>query len=166
MLCECQPSPELLSHDRVVFNRVNATVCPFQQIFWPNRRRPFRFVRMGDRVNHASFECRLPNFLPETLTHFETASIAPGEAKTESDFEAYIQQRLLQGSLNVYAEAHQQLDRILLPVVMRFADGNQLQAARFLGIARQTLRTKLRELGLHVTRSLETGDEFKGGGEE
>ena len=33
------------------------------------------------------------------------------------------------------------------------------QAAKMLGIARQTLRQKLRELGLHVTHSIETEDE-------
>ncbi len=36
--------------------------------------------------------------------------------------------------------------------------GNQQQAARLLGIARQTLRQKLRDLGLHVTHSVEADE--------
>jgi DNA-binding protein Fis len=47
------------------------------------------------------------------------------------------------------------LDRVLLKHVLDYTGGNQHQAARLLGIARQTLRLKLRELGLHVTHSIE-----------
>jgi len=35
---------------------------------------------------------------------------------------------------------------------MKYTRGNQQQAALLLGIARQTLRLKLRDLGLSVTR--------------
>jgi two-component system nitrogen regulation response regulator GlnG len=41
---------------------------------------------------------------------------------------------------------------------MEFTHGNQNQAARLLGIARQTLRQKLRDLGLHVTHSVEADE--------
>ena len=34
--------------------------------------------------------------------------------------------------------------------MLRFTEGNQLRAAQLLGIARQTLRTKLRDLGVTV----------------
>ena len=40
-------------------------------------------------------------------------------------------------------------------LVLGFTGGNQHQAARLLGIARQTLRVKLRDLGLQVTHSVE-----------
>ena len=51
-----------------------------------------------------------------------------------------------------------ELDRFILPLVLRSTGGGQLQAARVLGIARRTLRLRLRELGLSVTKSVE-GDE-------
>ena len=38
---------------------------------------------------------------------------------------------------------------MLLPVVMEHTRGNQFQAARILGLARQTLRRRLRDL--HIT---------------
>jgi two-component system nitrogen regulation response regulator GlnG len=58
----------------------------------------------------------------------------------------------------VYQEAHRQLDRLLLPLVLGSTDGNKLQAARLLGIARKTLRLRLRALGLSDPLSAE-GDE-------
>jgi two-component system nitrogen regulation response regulator GlnG len=66
-----------------------------------------------------------------------------------------IRQRLASDVGDLYAETHRQLDRLLLPRVLEFTHGNQLQAALLLGIARQTLRVKLRDLGLSVTRSVE-----------
>jgi two-component system nitrogen regulation response regulator GlnG len=39
---------------------------------------------------------------------------------------------------------------------VQFTDGNQHQAARLLGIARQTLRQKLRDLGLSISHSVQT----------
>jgi DNA-binding protein Fis len=58
----------------------------------------------------------------------------------------------------LYADTHRQVDRHLLPRVLDYTGGNQYQAARLLGIARQTLRQKLRDLGLHVTQALEADD--------
>ena len=44
------------------------------------------------------------------------------------------------------------------PMVLEHTQGNQRQAARILGVARKTLRDKLRELGITIQRSLELGD--------
>jgi DNA-binding NtrC family response regulator len=38
------------------------------------------------------------------------------------------------------------------------SSGNQQEAARRLGVARQTLRRRLTELGLHLTRRLEADE--------
>ncbi len=51
-------------------------------------------------------------------------------------------------------EAHRQLDRLLLARVLNETGGNQQQAARRLGVGRETLRRRLRELGLHINRQL------------
>jgi two-component system nitrogen regulation response regulator GlnG len=68
----------------------------------------------------------------------------------ESGLEAFIRRRLGPGAADLYAEAHREVDHILLPRVLEYTRGNQFQAARLLGIARQTLRRKVRELGLTV----------------
>ena len=51
------------------------------------------------------------------------------------------------------------MDRILLARVLEYTGGNQHQAAQLLGIARQTLRVKLRDLDLHVMHSVEAGED-------
>jgi two-component system nitrogen regulation response regulator GlnG len=41
---------------------------------------------------------------------------------------------------------------MLLGLALRHTGGNQVQAARLLGISRQTLRAKARELGVSMAR--------------
>ena len=59
---------------------------------------------------------------------------------------------------DLYAEIHRELDRLVLPRVLEHTGGNQARAAVLLGIARRTLRTKLGELGLQVTRTVGAGE--------
>ena len=77
----------------------------------------------------------------------------------DPDLEAFIRLCLASGEGDLYAETHRQVDRLLLTRVLEDTGGNQLQAARRLGIARETLRRRLSELGLHVTRSAEVGED-------
>jgi len=87
------------------------------------------------------------------------AAAMAASAQTQFDFDAYIRARLDAGTSDLHGEVHLQLDRILLPAALRFVNGNQLHAARILGIARQTLRNRLRELGLTIHRSIEKSQE-------
>jgi len=80
-----------------------------------------------------------------------------GAARDVESFEEFIRRRLEAGATDLHAEAHLQFDRVLLPMVLRHTDGSQQQAAKVLGIARQTLRARLRELDMSVTRSVENG---------
>ena len=71
----------------------------------------------------------------------------------ESGVETFvIRQRVGSDVRDLYAETHRQVDRLLLPRVLEHTRGNLQQAALLLGIARQTLRLKLRDLGLSVPR--------------
>ena len=70
-----------------------------------------------------------------------------------------IRQRVEPDVRDLYADAHRQLDRLLLARVLEHTRGNVQQAALLLGIARQTLRIKLRELGLSVTRTVEAEED-------
>jgi two-component system nitrogen regulation response regulator GlnG len=97
--------------------------------------------------------------LPESLRVPPDPTTDPAPAAEPAfSFEAFILRRLEEGSTAVSAEAHQQLDRLLLRLALRHTRGNQAQAARVLGISRQTVRAKTREHGLDVTASAE-GDE-------
>jgi two-component system nitrogen regulation response regulator GlnG len=121
---------------------------------WPGNIRELQSV-LKQSLLRASGPVLLPAFLPELPG-------GPGETDTQAaanvGLEAFVRQRLVPDGTDLYAESHRQMDRLLLPIVLEFTGGNQYQAARLLGIARQTLRQKLRDLGLHVTHAVEADD--------
>src|SRR5207245_990309 len=99
----------------------------------------------------------LPDEPSETAAgHYSVRRPAADESH---NLEAFIKHQLSSECRDLYAEAHGHLDRILLARVLEFTGGNQHQAARLLGIARQTLRIKLRDRGLHVAHSVEADED-------
>ena len=65
-----------------------------------------------------------------------------------------IQRAIESGAENLYAMTLEQMERELLIRVLRHTGGNQLQAARILGIARGSLRSKIRALGIGIDRNV------------
>jgi len=120
---------------------------------WPGNVRELQSV-LKQALLQASGTILLPIFLPELSGGSGESGSAP-PAGANFDLETFIRQRLGPDAQNLYADTHHQLDRLLLPSVLDYTGGNQHQAARLLGIARQTLRQKLRDLGLRVTQSVE-----------
>jgi two-component system nitrogen regulation response regulator GlnG len=51
------------------------------------------------------------------------------------------------------------MERVLLARILQHTGGNQVQAARILGITRGSLRTKIRDLGITIARTVAAGDE-------
>jgi DNA-binding NtrC family response regulator len=120
---------------------------------WPGNVRELQSV-LKQAILRAHGPVLLPDFLPEfpEAPGKPAAPVAlPGGSL---DPEAFIHQRLGPDARDLYAEAHRELDRLLLPRVLEYTGGNQHRAALLLGIARQTLRVKLSEVGLHVTHSV------------
>jgi len=120
---------------------------------WPGNVRELQSV-LKQALLQASGPILLPIFLPD-LSEAPSETAARAQTGSDLELEALIHRRLTPDCNNLYAETHLELDRFLLARVLDYTDGNQHQAARLLGIARQTLRVKLRELGLHVTHSVE-----------
>ena len=118
---------------------------------WPGNIRELQSV-LKQALLQASGTVLLPAFLPEALGSVgETAP--PATTGDDAGVETFIiRQRLASDVRDLYAESHRQLDRFLLPRVLEFAAGSQQQAAILLGIARNTLRLKIRELGLSAAR--------------
>jgi two-component system nitrogen regulation response regulator GlnG len=119
---------------------------------WPGNVRELQSV-LKQALLHAHGPVLLPDFLPElTEAPGKPASpVAPAGSGFEP--EAFLRQRLGPDSRDLYEEIHRELDRLVLPRVLEHTAGNQVRAAVLLGIARQTLRMKLNDLGLHVSRS-------------
>ena len=124
---------------------------------WPGNIRELQST-LKQALLQASGSILLPAFLPELSGKPNESNPAPPVA-AELGLEAFIRERLVPDADDLYAETHRQVDRLLLLRVLEFTGGNQHQAARLLGIARQTLRVKLRDLGLSVSLSVETGEE-------
>jgi two-component system nitrogen regulation response regulator GlnG len=115
---------------------------------WPGNIRELQGV-LKQAILQASGPVLIPAFLPESLGGPPEPDAGPvPEMEDDFSFASFILRRLQEGSTTLSAEAHQQLDRLLLRLALRHTRGNQVQAARVLGISRQTLRSKIREFGL------------------
>jgi two-component system nitrogen regulation response regulator GlnG len=91
----------------------------------------------------------VPAFLPAAIQ----AGTLP-KPPPVADLERYVQERLQAGSQDLYAESLALMERQLLTQVLRYTQGNQLQAAKLLGITRGSLRTKIRALGITIERAV------------
>jgi two-component system nitrogen regulation response regulator GlnG len=122
---------------------------------WPGNIRELQGV-LKQSLLQATGTVLFPAFLPESL-RVPPEPAAAQVAGTEADFsfEAFIRRRLQEGSTALSAEAHHLLDRLLLRLALRYTRGNQVQAARLLGISRQTLRAKSRGFALTISGSAE-----------
>ncbi|HEY2585640.1 MAG TPA: sigma-54 dependent transcriptional regulator [Tepidisphaeraceae bacterium] len=121
---------------------------------WPGNIRELQSV-VKQALLHATGGVLLPTFLPE-LSSAEGAKATPSGAEFDKGWatlRGFIRQRFAIGSTDLNAEAQLEVDRILLPAVLEFTDGNQVQAARILGISRQTLRQRLRSIGRSVVKT-------------
>src|SRR4051812_28607096 len=121
---------------------------------WPGNVRELQSV-LKQALLRAHGPVLLPEYLPE-LPEAPAAPVASGGGGF--DPEAFLRRRLGPDSRDLYAEVHRELDRLVLPRVLEHTGGNQARAAALLGIARHTLRTKLGELGLQVTRTVGAGE--------
>jgi len=120
---------------------------------WPGNIRELQSV-LKQALLRSSGPVLVPAFLPEFPVGPREAPSVPEMSEAMSRLELQIRQLLETGGADLYDNVHQHLDRFLLPLILRGTEGNQLRAARVLGISRQTLRNKIRELGLSITRSV------------
>jgi two-component system nitrogen regulation response regulator GlnG len=123
---------------------------------WPGNIRELQSV-LKQALLRASGKVLLLAFLPE-LSAASGESVSAAPMADNAGLQAFIRARLSPDASDLYGETHREVDRLLLPRVLEFTGGNQHQAARLLGIARQTLRQKLRDLGLHVTHSVDSDE--------
>ncbi len=125
---------------------------------WPGNIRELQSV-----LRQALLQTRGRTLLPAHLPVFPGNPPGPmtvaRPAAGEQELEAFLDRCMAPGEGDLYAETHRKLDKLLLSRVLEETGGNQHQAAGRLGIARETLRRKLRELGLHLNRRLEAEED-------
>src|SRR5262249_6333912 len=123
---------------------------------WPGNVRELQSVIKQALLN-ASGTVLLPAFLPPLPgSGDESAAAAPRPAV---DLEGFIRRHLSPDATDLYGETHRFVDRLLLTIALEYTNGNHRDAARLLGISRQTMRTRFRTLGLQVTHTVDGGDD-------
>jgi two-component system nitrogen regulation response regulator GlnG len=98
---------------------------------------------------HSAGDVITPDSLPGRCGGRETpVAVAATNQSDETDLVALVRQLLAEGRNDVYQQIAAHVDRVVLAEVLRQMDGKQMKACRRLGIARMTLRNKLRACGL------------------
>ncbi|HYQ30205.1 MAG TPA: sigma-54 dependent transcriptional regulator, partial [Polyangiaceae bacterium] len=131
---------------------------------WPGNVRELQSV-LKQALLQASGTELLPAFLPplEDTASLRASTPPPPVSAAANpdafDLNAFVRQQLAPGASDVYAETYRRVDRLLFTAALQFTNGNLRDAAATLGISRQTMRLRLRALGLQVTHAVEGGDE-------
>jgi len=125
---------------------------------WPGNIRELQSV-LKQAVLQASGSILLSSFLPDLSPTPATARLPSGQGPVDAlEIGPFIHSQLTPDANDLYALAHRELDRVLLSSVLEYTGGNHRHAARLLGIARQTMRGKLRALGLHTSAALDADE--------
>jgi two-component system nitrogen regulation response regulator GlnG len=131
------------------------TLAILGQYSWPGNLRELQSV-----LKQALLQTTGPVLVPDFLPPLGGAADKK-ETDAESlfpDWDRFISERLQAASQDLYAEALGQMERRVITRVLEHTGGNQLQAAKILGITRGSLRTKIRALGIIIERSVSSED--------
>ena len=130
---------------------------------WRGNLRELQSV-LKQALLQASGPSLLPDFLPPAVRNREPASTfsmdssavsAPLEAPAEGSpppIDQFLEDRLAAGGEELHEEWMTLMERQLITRILRHTGGNQVQAAKILGIDRGSLRSKIRSLGISLER--------------
>jgi two-component system nitrogen regulation response regulator GlnG len=110
---------------------------------WPGNLRELQSV-----LKQALLRTSGPVLVPAALPELTAEPPADPSTAPVAGLTRFIRQRLADCTEALDEEARRELDRLLLPQVMEHTRGNQFQAAKILGVARQTLRRRLRGMNI------------------
>jgi two-component system nitrogen regulation response regulator GlnG len=145
----------LIKRFRRELNKDVQSVAPealemLERYSWPGNVRELQSV-LKQALLHATGPVLIPDFLRAALRLEERPA---DNLAASADWEHFVRERLNAGSEDLYAEALASMERQVLTIVLRHTEGNQVQAARILGITRGSLRNKIRALGITIGRSV------------
>ena len=130
-----------------------------QRHHWPGNVRELESTLKYAMV-HATGNIITPDCLPDVLRlNGTTSSRARENDPMALDVGQYSRRLLAAGQTNVYHAVLQAVDRVVLGEVFRHTKGNQVEAARVLGVSRNTLRAKMRTLGMILEKQLASEDQ-------
>jgi two-component system nitrogen regulation response regulator GlnG len=123
---------------------------------WPGNVRELQSV-IKQAMLQGSGHLVLPEFLPEVLHATAGPAAPPPNNVTDVgalDLAGLIASCLEHGETGVHERVIAAVERVLFSRVLSHTHGNQSQASDLLGLNRQTLRHKLRTLGLAVDKTV------------
>jgi two-component system nitrogen regulation response regulator GlnG len=117
---------------------------------WPGNVRELQNV-LKQALLRSAGQVIIPDFLPDKVLapELSTSGVA-GADSSGTDLRRFVDERLENGSTDLYAEALEFMERYVVTRVLRVCDGNQSKAARMLGITRGCLRSKVRALKVSI----------------
>ncbi len=126
---------------------------------WPGNVRQLQSV-----IRRAILMATGPVIVPENLTgellasqdsHLQIGNSDHAETQSSSIVD-FVQQRIDAGANDIYAATLELMERELITKILSETGGNQSKAARYLGITRGSLRTKIRSLGIVIQQIVST----------
>ncbi len=119
---------------------------------WPGNVRELE-IAIKFALVHAPGDVITPSALPASVggqvDGISCESTSSGELEL-ADVREMIRRLLSQGTANLSETVHGAVDRVLLEQVLASVGGHQARAAEILGLSRNTLRSRLQQLGLTV----------------
>ena len=130
---------------------------------WPGNVRELQnAIKYG--LVHSTSEIITPECLPDAVRRSTAPSEVivdasiPNSGDAHGEITPLVRQLLADSHNDIYHEIHTLVDRILLGEVLRHVKGNQVEASERLGVSRNTLRAKMRALGLAVGKHVMTDE--------
>ena len=101
----------------------------------------------------------LPDFLPRLPTNSPAspASSPLARAVETDELLELVETKVSAGETNLYERVIDETEKLLLTRVLRMTGGNQVEAAKILGITRTTVRSKILKLGITISQTVESG---------
>jgi len=119
------------------------TIQALKQKAWPGNVRQLQNLCQQLCVM-APGEQILPEDLPASLRERD---LAGGSGEPWSDaLHSWARKALFRGQTDVMLEARSELEKVILDCALEFTDGKRVEAARLLGLGRNTLTRKLKEI--------------------
>jgi two-component system nitrogen regulation response regulator GlnG len=119
---------------------------------WPGNIRELQSV-IKQALLRATGPVLLPDFLPPGM-QTQAGVRSDLEQASFQEFDRMIDEGLLCGADSLYQEVVAAVKRRVLIRVLEHTNGNQVRAAKLLGITRSTLRNDLRSLGIAIGRNI------------
>ena len=122
---------------------------------WPGNVRELQHV-IQYAILHAQGGLITPESLPVLAS---TNTPEPSSDSIDELLRIRVRDLLARNEADIYKKMEEFMSRIVLTEVLQHTNGGQAEASKLLGVARNTLRNKLRELGISVAKQVSETDQ-------